>query len=178
MSVIPDFAELFEKARRSVTRIELRDSYGMSDIGYRAWRDGVPIEEIWRYDHLLPWVRTVRAHIERGVSFRRVRVVSEPVSDYIRYEHAITPMANLMGGEQVRWLPRTQAYDLALPACDFWQFDDDLVCFVFHSGDGEPTGFALVDDDPAVSALCSSAFEAVWHRGMEHGFYSPDLGSP
>ncbi|MFD1114430.1 DUF6879 family protein [Sphaerisporangium aureirubrum] len=175
--MIPDLTELFEKTQRSVTHLVLRDTYGTSGIGYRAWRDGVPIEEIRRYDHLLPWVEMVRGHVKRGVSFRRARVVSEPLSDYMRYEHAITPAANLRAGEQVRWLPRTQAYDLALPGCDFWQFDDELVCFVFQSGDGEPTGFTLIDDNPALSELCSTAFDAVWRRARDHGFYTPDLGS-
>lgn len=34
-----------------------------------------------------PWFDLVRAHVARGVEFRRARIVSEPVTDYIRFEH-------------------------------------------------------------------------------------------
>ncbi|MEU9889978.1 DUF6879 family protein [Sphaerisporangium sp. NPDC051011] len=167
-----DLTEMFEKARSSVTHLELRDTYGTGSAGYRAWREGVPVERIARYDYLSPWVNLIRTHVARGVSFRRARVVSEPVSDYIRYEHAITPAANLAGGEQVRWLPRPRAADLALPGSDFWQFDDGLVCFVFQTGDGEPAGH-VISEEPAVVKLCVVAFEGVWERAVDHAEYTP-----
>ncbi|RJL35638.1 DUF6879 family protein [Bailinhaonella thermotolerans] len=165
-------AELFAKTRHSVTHLEMRDTYGTSSLGYQAWRKGVPIEEIARYDYLKPWVELVAGHVARGVSFRRARIISEPVSDYIRYEYGITPAANLVAGERVRWLPRPQARDIALPGCDFWQFDGGLVRFVFQDGDGEKVGNDL-SDDPAVAELCSSAFEAVWSRALDHQEYKP-----
>ena len=46
---------------------------------------------------------------------RRARVVSEPVTDYIRYEHDLT-FANVAAGELVRWLPRRNAADIAVSA--------------------------------------------------------------
>ncbi|RCG26597.1 hypothetical protein DQ384_29250 [Sphaerisporangium album] len=165
-------AELFGRTRRSVTHMELRDDYGDGGPGYRAWREGVPMDEIARFDPVGPWVTLVRAHVSRGVSFRRARIISEPVSEYIRFEHAATPHSNLAAGERVRWLPRPRAADLALPGCDFWQFDDGLVCFVYQSGDGNPAGYDLVDD-AAVAELCASAFEAVWERALDHAEYSP-----
>ena len=169
---VPTLAELLDKTQRSVTHLEMRDNYGLSSEGYRAWRAGVNIEEIARFDYLAPWVDLIGRHVARGVTFRRARVVSEPFSDYIRYEHAITPAANLAAGEQVRWLPRHRAYDLALPGCDFWQFDDGMVRLIFSSGDGELVGYEMTDD-PAMVNLCSTAFEAVWERGIGHTEYNP-----
>ncbi len=55
----------------------------------------------------------------RGVIIRRTRIVSEPVSEYIRWEHEITS-ANAEAGEDVRWLPPRRASDLLLPGNDFW----------------------------------------------------------
>ena len=52
--------------------------------------------------------------VARGVEFCRARVVSEPVSDCIRYEHSCT-FQNIAAGEAVRWLPRRLASDLLLP---------------------------------------------------------------
>ncbi|WP_425566938.1 DUF6879 family protein [Sphaerisporangium flaviroseum] len=78
-----------------------------------------------------------------------------------------------MAGEQVRWLPRSSTYYMALPGCDFWQIGDDLVVFVFQSGDGEPAGFVIVGDDPKLSKFCASAFETVGVRARDHERYSP-----
>lgn len=163
-------SDLFDKTQRSATHLELRDTYGLS-TGFRAWQEGATPEEITGFEDFRAWADLVRSHVDRGVSFRRARVISEPVSGFIRYENAVTT-SNLAAGEQVRWLPRPRARNVALPGCDFWQFDDGLVLFLFQSGDGEPAGYDLTDD-PAVARLCSTAFEAVWERGIDHSEYRP-----
>ncbi|GAA3834877.1 hypothetical protein GCM10023083_78870 [Streptomyces phyllanthi] len=105
---------------------------------------------------------------------RRARIVSAPVSDYIRFGHHVT-VGNVAAGEQVRWLPRRRASDLALPGNDFWLFDDNLVVFLHFTGDGElfPDGDEERTTDPAVVRLCSTAFEAVWERAVPHEEYLP-----
>jgi hypothetical protein len=169
--MIQTLTELFGRAERSVTHLEMRDTYGQT-TGFRAWQEGVPVEQISAFEIFRPWIDLLRGFVDRGVQFRRARVVSEPVSDFIRYENAVTPATNLAAGEQVRWLPRQQAAELALPGADFWQIDGGLVCFIFQSGDGDPAGYRM-SDDPNVARLCGSAFEAVWERGIDHGEYRP-----
>ncbi|MFC7381954.1 DUF6879 family protein [Sphaerisporangium rhizosphaerae] len=161
--------DLFAQCRRSALHLEMRDGYGTASPGFRAWRDGVPFDRT-AFD--APWVNLVRRTVARGVVIRRARLVSEPVSDYIRYEHSATPFANLAGGEQVRWLSRRRASDLALPGNDFWLFDERVVLFHFHSGSGEPAGHELCDD-PSVVKFCLTAFERVWERGIDHAEYKP-----
>ena len=53
-------------------------------------------------------------------------MVSEPLSDYLRWEHACTEV-NITAGEDIRWLPRTKAADLLLPGADCWVFDHRVV---------------------------------------------------
>jgi hypothetical protein len=84
----------------------------------------------------------------------------------------VTPAANLAAGEQVRWLPRRNASDLALPGNDFWLFDGTAVLFNYFSGDGTAAGTEL-RDEPAVVKLCAAAFEAVWDRAVPHEDYRP-----
>ncbi|WP_308164866.1 DUF6879 family protein [Nonomuraea sediminis] len=169
MNAAPTLDELLGRCTRSALHLEMRDGYGYSSPGYRAWLEGKPFD---RTEFDAPWVNLIRRTVERGVGVRRARIVSEPVSDYVRYEHSATPHANLAGGELVRWLPRQRASDLALPGNDFWLFDEQLVRFGLHSGNGEATGYEL-SDDPAVVKLCATAFEAVWERGIEHVEYQP-----
>jgi hypothetical protein len=114
----------------------------------------------------------VRAHVARGVRFRRARVVSEPLAPYIRFEHFITDATNIAAGEDVRWLPRRLASDLCLPGNDLWLFDDRLVRFHHFSGEGE-----IVEDelctDSAVIRMCAAAFESIWERAIPHADYRP-----
>lgn len=109
-------------------------------------------------------------HTARGVRFRRARVISEPVGDYIRFEHAITEEVNIAAGEDVRWLPRRRASDLCLPGNDFWLFDERLIRFSYFSGDGHILEDEMVSD-MAVARMCSAAFEAIWERAIPHADY-------
>ncbi|MEU8797769.1 DUF6879 family protein [Spirillospora sp. NPDC048819] len=92
------------------------------------------------------------------------------MTPYIKFEYAVTESMNLAAGEQVRWLPRRQASDLALPGNDFWLFDDRLIRFHHFAGDGEHIVDELTDD-PAAIKLCATAFEAVWERAVDHRKY-------
>jgi hypothetical protein len=158
------FRELLAAARASAVHLEMRDNYHPSDPAFLAWKDGQPVEggQSWR--------DLITATVARGVVVRRARVVSEPVTDYIRYEHSLTAGHNIAAGELVRWLPRRQASDLTLPGNDFWLFDSETVLFNHFTGVGESAGRELTDD-PAVAKLCGSAFDAVWERAIPHEQY-------
>jgi hypothetical protein len=146
----------------------MRDAYTPDDEGYLDWLADNPVP----VPALPDWYALVRANVSRGIRFRRARIVSEPVAPFIRYEYDITDGTNIAAGEEVRWLPRRRASDLALPGNDFWLLDDRLIRFGYFAGDGEFLGHELVDD-PAVVKLCSSAFEAVWERAVPHADYRP-----
>ncbi|MFF3257771.1 DUF6879 family protein [Streptomyces sp. NPDC002932] len=118
------------------------------------------------------WMPLVKDAVARSVVMRRARIVSEPVTDYIRYEHAITPL-NLQAGEDVRWLPRRRASDIPLPGNDFWLLDDRLVQFHHFTGTGDWAADGKErTTDPAAVALCHTAFETVWERGIPHEKYT------
>lgn len=112
------------------------------------------------------------AELLAGTQRSAVHLEMRDMTDYIRWEHAATPL-NIEAGELVRWLPRRRAVDIALPGADFWLFDDRLVQFNIFTGDGDwaspPKEFS---EDPAVVKLCSDAFEAVWERAVGHEKYT------
>jgi hypothetical protein len=88
----------------------MRDSYDQTEQGVAEWQAAGDTGAYDWGDHL----DVIRAAVARGVRIRRVRVVSEPLSDYLRWEHACTAV-NIEAGEDIRWLPRTKAADLMLP---------------------------------------------------------------
>ncbi|MFD4399249.1 DUF6879 family protein [Kitasatospora sp. NPDC058478] len=158
------------KAKVSAVHLEMRDAYQPSDPEFIAWQQGKRLDPAaersswWR-----PFLDVVTETTARGVVMRRARVVSEPVTDYIRYEHDVT-FPNVRAGEQIRWLPRRKAADIALPGTDLWLFDGSSVLFTYFSGVGE-----VVDrewrTEPTVVELVKSAFEAVWDRATPHEEY-------
>ncbi|WP_405184657.1 DUF6879 family protein [Streptomyces albidoflavus] len=167
-SSVLSFAELLGRCERSAVHLELRDCYAPTDR-FEAWKRGERIDWQDRASWWHPYDQLIADTVARGVAIRRARVVSEPVSDYIRWEHYVT-RANVTAGEEVRWLPRRRATSIALPGNDFWLFDDTLLRVHHFSGDG------VVVEDEITSAsevvkLCSAAFEAVWERAVPHHLY-------
>ena len=163
----PTFDELLRGCRTSTLHLEMRDGYSLSDPAFIAWQAGEHVDPAVYWPQ---WFELLRPVVARGVVVRRARIVSEPVSEYIRFEHAITSELNIAAGEEVRWLPRRQASDIALPSNDFWLFDDQTVMLNHFNGDGDSVAHE-VTDDPNFVKLCAAAFFAVWERATPHQDY-------
>jgi hypothetical protein len=164
---VPTFPDLLNATKRTAVHLEMRDAYTPADPHFLAWQRGEQLDPLAAFPD---WVDLIRSAVARGVVVRRARIVSEPVTDYIRYEHAVTVM-NLAAGEEVRWLPRRRASDIALPGNDFWLLDDSVVQWNHFTGDGSSAG-PEITEDPAAAALCATAFEAVWERAVPHEDYT------
>jgi hypothetical protein len=168
MSSILEFGELLAGAKRSAVHLEMRDSY-YSNPRFEAWKLGHRTDwgdraSWWRSFH-----QQIADAVDRGVLIRRARIISEPVSEYIRWEHYVT-RANVEAGELVRWLPRHRTADLLVPGCDFWIFDDRLIRVHHFSGDGDWERKEL-REDAGIVQMSSAAFEKIWERGTPHDEY-------
>jgi hypothetical protein len=161
------WSQVLGACERSAYHLEMRDSYAVAyeDPMFAAWRAGHR-DSWWR-----PWLSLAAETTGRGVEMRRARVVSEPVTEYIRFEYDIT-VSNVAAGERVRWLPRRHASALALPGNDFWLLDGERVVFNHFSGDGDEIGCEQ-SEDVAVAKLCAAAFDSVWERAIPHEEYRP-----
>lgn len=169
MTKPPTFDELFRDCRRSAVHLEMRDAYMKSDPAFTDWQSGTAFDPA---DRWADWHRLVTAATSRGVEVRRARIVSTPVSEYIRFEYDVTHSLNITAGEQVRWLSRRAATDLALPGNDFWLFDGALVLVNHFDGEGENMEVELTDA-PEIVQLCDAAFESVWKRATPHTEFQP-----
>ncbi|MFJ7588206.1 DUF6879 family protein [Streptomyces sp. NPDC097617] len=169
---LTDFSDLIRSVQESAVHLEMRDTYGVENEieGFAAWKQGRRLDPADRDSWWRSWLDLVQEVTAKGVVIRRARIVSEPVSDDIAFEHSGT-FTNVAAGEQIRWLPRRNASDLALPGNDFWLFDGRLVQFNVFDGVGR---WVHTDqtEDPAEVELCASAFEAVWERAIPHEKYA------
>ncbi|MBD0748000.1 DUF6879 family protein [Streptomyces sp. CBMA152] len=170
---MPTLEDRLRGCTRSAVHLEMRDGYMRSDPRFVAWQNGARDDPADSDPDRRPWLRLVGDLVAQGVAVRRARIVSEPVADYIKFEHHLTG-PNVKAGEQVRWLPRRRTSGLALPGNDFWLFDGASVLFHHFAGDGElaPDDEEFTDD-PRVVKLCADAFDAVWTLAVDHSEYAP-----
>ncbi len=143
--LVQDFDSLF---RRRVFRLETLDWYDAPNEHepYRRFLAGEPVDPAWRE----PWKRLVRGHRAAGRIMQRVHVVSEPVSDYVRFELAHVYPANVEAGEDVRVLGRGAA-DATMPLYgDYWLFDDELVAYLEYDDRGSVDAVRLIRGEGAM----------------------------
>ncbi|MGH3585051.1 MAG: DUF6879 family protein [Pseudonocardia sp.] len=164
-----EFERLLRRFERESIHFETRDAYGTAiELPYMAkWAAGEPDDLEW----LQEWCSTVRQHVAAGRVVRRVRVVSEPLSDYQRWSHSIAqPMVD--AGEDIRWVSRRKMSSIAIPGNDFYLFDDRLAVFLHYAGNGLAVD-KVTSAHPADVSLCRSAFNAVWELAVPHNDYKP-----
>ena len=171
MPAAPTLEELIGSAERSAVHLELRDGYMRDDPMFLGWQAGHRYDRDDEASWWSPWLGLVAAAAGRGVRFRRARVVSEPLSEYARFEHDVT-FRNIASGEDVRWLARRRATGLALPPNDFWLIDGGVLLVHHFSGEGDFVDDEIVADTGTVE-LCRSAFDAVWRLAVPHAEYEP-----
>ncbi len=163
----PKTYELFRAAVRSANHLELHDTYTPDDPDWLQWRSGQRFNPAERW---VDWFDLMTATTARGVAVRRLRIVSEPVTDYVEFEYDVTGAHNIAAGEQVRWLPRHNAARLLLPPTDFWVFDTTTVVLNQWDGYGNWVGEDRCDD-PSLAALYDLAFQAAWDIAVPHQDY-------
>ncbi|HYP13402.1 MAG TPA: hypothetical protein VEQ63_05735 [Bryobacteraceae bacterium] len=160
--------------RFEAVHLEMRDLYA-TDIErdrFSTWLRGEPLDPDSEAEWWRPWFELMRANLDAGKSLRRLRIVSEPVTDYIRFERLDADELE-KAGEQVRWIPRRNASILLLPGNDFWMFDNETVVFTNFSGNGHVLDHYITTDLDIVSK-CRAAFEAAWHIGIPNAEYLPE----
>lgn len=156
-------------SRTRAFHLETQDDYIAEDEiePIRAFLAGESVAEYgetWgEYDEL------VKDLTGRGVAVQRVRIVTEPHTDYTRFALATTPR-NLRIGEDVRFLPRHHVRPEDYTADDWWLLDNDTVAFTVFLTSGEYVGFA-VTTDPVIVAQCREVRDRVWPIAVPYDAY-------
>jgi hypothetical protein len=159
--------ELILSARTRL-KLELRDRYAVDEATLDAWRRG-DIEAVQA--RMKPIADRIAAQVADGVSVRRIKVVSEPPSEYMRL--VLETSGTLVeAGEDIRWLPRRLTSALLLPGNDLFVLDSKIVVFNVLDGDDGRAEQQLYTD-PEIVERCRETFEAVWPLAIPHRAYRP-----
>lgn len=162
---------LFDAFEHTAWRLEVRDRYAEpgEEEALRRFRAGEPIDEAWFAD----WGEAVTRWTAAGKRIERVRVVSEPHAEYVRWAIELARL-NTAAGEDIRYLPRPRADQLGLPNEDFWLFDS--VRFVTLRFDAADVRIAneLIDEPAEVVKRCHWR-DVAWHYAIPYRRYVPAL---
>jgi hypothetical protein len=159
-----DFNQLFRDFTQSAFHLEMQDVYTIAEEvePLRRWRVGEPDD----YEWVREWHELIKAATAVGKSVVRARVITEPVTEYVRFEHAMARF-NIAAGEQLFWVPRSRTSGIDFPQHDFWLFDDNTVAFNVFSADGSEFGSRLATD-PATVEQCLHVRDQVLAAGVRH----------
>ena len=160
---------------RSATRDDLgawcrgiARSFVHLETHWAKWLRGEPDDFTW----LDWWLEMVRDHRAAGRTCRRLRVVSEPLSDYQRWVLSFTDLF-VDAGEDIRYVPRPRLVGLALPGSgDFYVFDECAAMFLHYAGNGINASFEISEDPDTVKS-CAQSFEAAWNVATPFRDYRP-----
>lgn len=157
-----EFRRLCETFTHTAFRLETRDRYVDEEEQEPLQRflADEPSDDAWFMD----WYEFVERAVAEGRRMERVRVVSEPHSDYTRFGMYLANRLNIPAGEDIRYLPRYRAKDLDLPDEDFWLFDSSRVAVLHFDGD-VLLGAKLVTDPAEVVKRCHWR-DVAWHYAV------------
>ena len=163
-----ELTELYDTFEHTVFKLEVRDRYNLAgeQASLRRFLAGEPDPE----RATRPWLGKMKAATRQGKRVKRVRVVTEPHSDYIRWEIAGTPY-NLAAGEDIRYLPRGRAEQVGLPDHDFCLFDSTRLALLHFDENDQPLQHELTTDPAVVVRHCYWR-DVAWHYALPYSQYT------
>jgi len=159
-----DFFSLFRTFENTAFHLELSDAYHVPEESepFARFLAGEHDDFSWHQ----PWLNLVSEVTQAGKRITRVRVVTVPHTDYVRWGLSVTPL-NIDAGEDIRWLPRHLAGGVGFPAADYWLFDDCRVIFTVFHEDGRFLGGTEAHDLDVISQ-CRQVHAQVWDLAIPH----------
>lgn len=161
------WSRYFQDFASSAFRLELRQVYTMPDEeeDLAAFEQGQLPPPGYHYG----WLDTVADAVKAGKTFRRVRIVTRPLSFYTQWEFVWGFAWNVKAGEDIRILDVTEQPELDLPDHDFWLFDDTTVVKLLYRPNGTQIGRELVEH-PDLSRYLAWR-DATWEQAVPFADY-------
>lgn len=112
-----------------------------------------------------PWANVIRQRAAEGKYYRRVMVLSEPLTDYRRMSIEWQYLRNVEAGERCRIIDRPD--DPGVGSQDFWLIEDrHLLLMHYADGTGEFVGAELLEDAEEVERFRAVA-RLAWDTGTD-----------
>jgi hypothetical protein len=109
------------------------------------------------------WLGMIRDASAEGRQFRRVRIVTMPLTAYSRFGVWCSQFTN-GAGEDIRYLSRDRA--AGLPDYDYWLFDSRLLVRMRFDDGGRFEGGEVIEDAAAI-VQHNYWRDAAWHHARQ-----------
>ncbi|MFE6749420.1 DUF6879 family protein [Kitasatospora purpeofusca] len=166
-----EFDAMFESFAHAAFRLETRRRYRSDEQTetYRRFAAG----EAAGWDLEDPWCLSRREQVALGKRFERVRIMDNPPTPGQRYLLDNTER-NSAVGEDIRYLWRTDADRLDLPAEDTWLFDSRVIALLHFDPDDDLTDVELITDPVQVARACQVR-DTAWHFATPYRAFLPEV---
>ncbi|WP_328757464.1 DUF6879 family protein [Streptomyces sp. NBC_00271] len=167
------FSTYFETFEQTAWRLETRRGYASdrNSPNWTRWKAGEDVS----HDPSSAWRENIQRQTAAGKRFERIRLVDDPPTDGQLFLLARAP-SNEAVGEDIRNLWRADAERLALPAVDFWLFDNRRA-LVLHFDDADEYLGAELIEDPARIAEFRQIRDATWPRAIRRADFAAQVAS-
>lgn len=108
----------------------------------RRFLDGEPVTR----EATQPWFDRIRGYVADGRSVGRVHIVTQPLSDYLRFEFEYY-RHNVEAGEAIRILDVTNRSNPLRGVQDFWMFDRSQIVLMHYESDGTQISREVYEGD-------------------------------
>jgi hypothetical protein len=172
-----DLGRCFDVFKVSAFRLETLRAYAVpgEEEGLRAFRRGLP--RPGRPARASAWLRRITETTAAGKSWRRVRVLGHPLTEYDCYQ-LIGDRESAEAGEVIRIADRSACPELAALTRDFWLFDvgtaRPFAALLSYGHDGRYLG-AEVTTGPAMITACVTARNLAQRCSVPLGVYLAQL---
>ncbi|MFF3865446.1 DUF6879 family protein [Micromonospora sp. NPDC001898] len=141
-----EFNQLFRDFRYTAYRLETLQRY---DVSYEQdeFARFLAGQSRGEFPGIAAWCDTVRAAVTAGKRMHRVHVVTEPLSDYVRFECGWAYEHTVEAGEDVRLIVASDNdWPAALPHYDYWLFDSHQLVAMYYDEEGRFVSGALISE--------------------------------
>jgi hypothetical protein len=109
------------------------------------------------------WDALLDVHRRAGRVMRRVHIITEPLTDYLRYELTWAYGPSVAAGEDIRIIAVSTGWPEDLPPLDFWLFDANVLLVAHYTEDTTLLGFEHVTDPARIVQACRWRDAALHH---------------
>ncbi|ROO51253.1 hypothetical protein EDC02_6125 [Micromonospora sp. Llam0] len=169
-----EFNQLFRDFRYTAYRLETLQRY---DVSYEQdeFTRFLAGERRGEFPGIAAWCDTVRAAVSAGKRMHRVHVVTEPLSDYVRFECGWAYEHTVEAGEDVRLIVVAgNDWPAALPHYDYWLFDSSQLVAMYYDEEGRFVSGELISD-PAKIVQTNLWRDAAVSASMPYRTYADRL---
>ncbi len=143
-----EFVEAFESFSHEAFRLELLQQFNVAreQESFDDFKKGRPVPKNYNGE----WCKTIQKAAERGASFKRVRLITEPLTEYTKFEISWGYKVNTEAGEDIRYISGDilSSFETSVPILkDFWLFDEKLCLLMEYDLLGTYLGVTKLPDE-------------------------------